>query len=75
MQHSSSNRPPITFRGFGLCVAAILAGYLGLIGALGVGIKQSFNHSDHAVAAVSSSATSTIAPAAATSVIKANASD
>lgn len=75
MQHSSSKRAPITFRGFGLCVAAILAGYVGLIGALGFGIMQSLDHPKQAVAAASSPQTSTIDSAAKTSVIKANASD
>lgn len=43
MQHSSSRPAPRVFRGFGLCVGAVLAGYLGLIGFLGIGIKDALD--------------------------------
>jgi hypothetical protein len=70
MRHSSGKRSsPSTFRGFGFVIAAILAGYLGLIGSLGWGIQQTLVR-DHVEVAQTSQAPSD-APVGA-SIVRAN---
>jgi len=72
MRHSSSRRGPVPFRGFGLCVAAVLAGYISLIGALGMGIKHTLDAGEHPASVASASASSPISVSGA--VIRANVS-